>query len=97
MKTKFTLILCSAFATLSGLAYGLEYLEKIDKDSYVAFLWVLLMPGIFLYVIVTGDIHGWQPGPIGQSGRVIVTGFGSAVFWSIVIYFIYRRRIRKSL
>ncbi len=97
MKTKFILILFSAFATLSGLAYELEYLEKIEKDSYVAFLWVLLVPGFILYVIATGDIHGWQPGPIDQSGRVLVTGFGSAIFWSTFIYFIYRRRIRKSL
>jgi hypothetical protein len=96
MKTKFILILFSALATLSALAYGLEYLEKIEKDSYVSFLWILLMPGFILYVTVTGDIHGWQPGPIGQFGRVLVTGFGSALFWTTIWYFIARRRIKKD-
>lgn len=95
MKSKFILILFSAFVTLSGLAYGLEYLEKIEKDSYVAFLWILLMPGFILYVIVTGDIHGWQPGPIGQSGRVLVTGFGSATFWTTTWFFFAKRRSKK--
>jgi formate hydrogenlyase subunit 3/multisubunit Na+/H+ antiporter MnhD subunit len=52
------LFLFSAFTILSCLAYGLQYLEKIEKDSYLAFLWILLMPGIILYIFVTGDIHG---------------------------------------
>lgn len=95
MKTKYILILFSAFATLSGLAYGLEYLEKNGKDSYVAFLWILLMPGFILYVILTGDIHGRQPGPIGQSGRVLVTGFGSSIFWTIIWFFFAKRRLKK--
>ena len=34
-----------------------------------------LMPGFLVYILVTGlqvtrDINGWQPGPIGQRGRI---------------------------
>ncbi len=92
MKTKLLLVLVSLTCILSSLTYLLEYLEANEQDAYLGFLWILVMPGFLLYVIVTGDIHGWQPGPIGQLGRVLVTGFGSAIFWTVIYYFIARRR-----
>ena len=93
MKIKHAL---GIFVILSLLAYLLEYLESIGKDSFLVFLWIFLMPGFILYVIVTGDIHGWQPGPIGQYRRVLVTGFGSTVFWLLLFFAIkkYKNRHR---
>lgn len=49
------------------------------------------MPGFIIYVLLTGDIHGWQPGPIGQAGRIIVTTLGSWIFWTPLVYWIYKR------
>ncbi|CAG5081500.1 hypothetical protein [Parvicella tangerina] len=43
---------------------------------------VIGSPGYILYVIFTGDIHGAQPGPIGQFGRILVASIGSTFFWS---------------
>ncbi|MEO9805784.1 MAG: hypothetical protein ABJF04_21180 [Reichenbachiella sp.] len=91
MKYKFVLILLVLVGLMSSLAYLLEYLEKKNEDSILGFLWLFLLPGLILYVLVTGDIHGWQPGPIGERGRILVTGFGSAFFWSIIIYFKTRK------
>jgi hypothetical protein len=54
------------------------------------------MPGFIIYVLMTGDIHGWQPGPIGQAGRIIVTAVGSWIFWTPLIYWSYKRRQNKN-
>jgi hypothetical protein len=54
------------------------------------------IPGFIIYVLVTGDIHGWQPGPIGQAGRIVVTTLGSWIFWTPVIYWIYKRRRKRK-
>jgi hypothetical protein len=54
------------------------------------------IPGFIVYVLVTADIHGWQPGPIGQAGRIIVTTLGSWIFWTPLIYWIYKRRLKKK-
>jgi hypothetical protein len=95
MRTKLFYAFILFLGGFSTLTYLLEYLERNEQDAYLGFLWILIMPGFFLYVILTGDIHGWQPGPIGQLGRVLVTGFGSAIFWSVVYYFIAKRRITE--
>lgn len=94
MRSKILYALILFFIGLSTLTYILEYLERNEQDAYLGFLWILVMPGFVLYVLVTGDIHGWQPGPIGQLGRVLVTGFGSAIFWSLIYYFIAKRRTK---
>lgn len=67
-------------------------------SALVGLLIVPSIPGFLVYVLVTGDIHGWQPGPIGQVGRIIVTTLGAWIFWTPLIYWIYRRikRIREK-
>lgn len=68
-------------------------ISEID-DSIGAIFLFILFPGFVLYVLVTGDIHGWQPGPIGHTGRVAVTTIGSFIFWLPIVYWIYRKRKR---
>ncbi|RNI25645.1 hypothetical protein [Rufibacter latericius] len=70
-----------------------EWNERQGPDNgFINFLSILLFPGFILYVLTTGDIHGWQPGPIGQTGRVMVTVLGSWIFWSVISYLINRKR-----
>jgi hypothetical protein len=58
---------------------------------------LFLFPGFIIYIISTGDIHGWQPGPIGQLGRVIVTALGAWLCWSIIAMAIYQaKKIRRE-
>lgn len=88
-KRKFWII---ALLTLVVLAITTTIADVFDAGP----LMILSMPGFIIYVLVTGDIHGWQPGPIGQAGRIIVTTLGSWLFWTPLIYWIYRRRLRRK-
>ena len=92
LKRRFWVI---AILTLLVLATTTTTADILDTNhSESAFLGVLIlpsMPGFVLYVLVTGDIHGWQPGPIGQAGRIIVTTLGSWIFWTPIVYWIYKR------
>ena len=67
-----------------------------SESGLVGILIVPSIPGFILYVLVTGDIHGWQPGPIGQVGRIIVVTLGAWTFWTPLIYWIYKRRQRNK-
>ena len=95
MKYNFSIWALTIFMFLSVLTIILEYFETIDNEGFTGLFYLLIMPGLILYVIVTGDIHGWQPGPIGVIGRLIVTILGSSIFWTLLAYLIFRRRKRK--
>jgi hypothetical protein len=72
-------------------------LSEID-DSWQGMFLLYNFPGFIVYVISTGDIHGWQPGPIGKTGRVIVIALGSWAFWSLVALAIYKaKKIRRQI
>jgi hypothetical protein len=91
-KNKFWLIALGLLAGLTGLTLLLEYLEsRVVHDSWMTIPYLPIMPGFFIYVIITGDIHGWKPGPIGQEGRIIVTIIASWVVWTLIAYVVCRR------
>lgn len=74
-----------------------DILDTNNSESELAGLLIIpSIPGFIIYVLVTGDIHGWQPGPIGQVGRISVTTLGAWIFWTPLIYWIYKRRLRKK-
>lgn len=74
-----------------------DILDTNNSDSgFVGLMLLPSMPGFILYVLLTGDIHGWQPGPIGQAGRIIVTTVGAWMFWTPLIYWLYMRRMRNN-
>lgn len=89
-----------ALVTLSILAITTTTGDILDtnnnESALVGLLIIPSIPGFLVYVLVTGDIHGWQPGPIGQVGRIIVTTLGAWIFWTPLIYWIYRRIKRKG-
>jgi hypothetical protein len=95
-KSRFWVI---ALVTLSFLAITTATGDILDSNStessLVGLLIIPSLPGFLVYVLVTGDIHGWQPGPIGQVGRIIVTTLGAWIFWTPLIYWIHRR-IKRS-
>jgi hypothetical protein len=96
-KTRFWVIALVTLVILAITTTTADILDTNNNDS--AFLGLLIipsMPGFLIYVVVTGDIHGWQPGPIGQSGRIIVMTLGSWIFWTPLIYWIYKRRLKKK-
>ena len=68
-----------------------DLMDSKGDDSVMGIFMLPLMPGYIIYVLLTGDIHGWQPGPMGQSGRIIVTIIGSWIFWTPLIYWIHKK------
>ncbi len=88
-KNRFWII---ALLTLVVLTITTTIADVFDSGLFI----IPSMPGFIIYVLVTGDIHGWQPGPIGQAGRIIVTTLGSWIFWTPLIYWIYKRRLKKK-
>src|SRR4051794_10425853 len=94
-RNKFGTIALLTLLVLTVTTTTADILDTNHSDSaLVGVLIIPSMPGFILYVLVTGDIHGWQPGPIGQVGRIVVTTLGSWVFWTPLIYWIYKRIIR---
>ncbi len=94
---RFLKITAVATIILIPLTLILEKLENSEPHTTVtAVMSLFIMPGFIIYVIVTGDIHGWKPGPIGVGGRITVTVLASALFWSTLIYFASRKRYRKD-
>jgi hypothetical protein len=88
-KNRFWII---ALLTLLVLTITTTIADVFDLGLFI----MPSMPGFVIYVLVTGDIHGWQPGPIAQAGRIIVTTLGSWVFWTPLIYWIYKKRLKKK-
>ena len=90
-------IIAAALLVLAILTTTGDILETNDIDNgFVGLLLLPSMPGFLIYVLLTGDIHGWQPGPIGQAGRIIVSTIGAWVFWTPLIYWIYKKRLRNK-
>jgi hypothetical protein len=89
LKNKFWII---ALLTLVVLTITTTIADVFDSGLFI----LPSTPGFIIYVLVTGDIHGWQPGPIGQAGRIIVTTLGSWIFWTPLIYLIYKRRLKRK-
>ena len=80
-----------------GLTLFNEYLDGRDYHGFFSVPLVLpLLPGYLVYIITTGDIHGWRPGPIGVSGRIIVSGVANALFWTFILARLLKRSRAKS-
>ena len=74
-----------------------EYLDGMDYHGIFSMPLALpLLPGYLVYIITTGDIHGWRPGPIGVVGRVMVSGVANALFWSFILARLLRRSRAKN-
>jgi hypothetical protein len=90
-KGQFWKIALIVFLVLTPITIFSDVMDSKGDDAVLGIFMVPLMPGYIIYVLVTGDIHGWQPGPIGQSGRIIVTIIGSWIFWTPLIYWINKK------
>jgi hypothetical protein len=96
-KNKFWIIALVILIVLTITTTTGDILDTNNSESgLVGLLIIPSMPGFLVYVLVTGDIHGWQPGPIGQVGRIIVTTLGAWIFWTPLIYWIYKKRKRSK-
>lgn len=72
-------------------------MDKNDSDSFwVGICFIPMMQGFIIYVLTTGDIHGWQPGPIGQVGRIGLCTLGSWMFWLPFIFRIYMKKLKHT-
>ncbi|MDF7810909.1 hypothetical protein [Hymenobacter sp. YC55] len=75
--------------------------ENIPDSLFVgpidtaALICLPLLPGYIGYIIVTGDIHGWQPGPIGYGGRVAVSSFFNILFWLPIVFKLIKRKAKN--
>lgn len=97
IKSRFWTIALVTLVVLTITTTTADILDTNNSESgFVGPLIILSMPGFVIYVLVTGDIHGWQPGPIGQVGRIVVTTLGSWVFWTPLIYWIYKKLRKKK-
>jgi hypothetical protein len=89
--------LIKTLVILFFLSLTFSTLSEVDESWEGLFL-LYNFPGFIVYVISTGDIHGWKPGPIGQAGRVVVTALGSWTFWSLLAFAIYKaKKIRRQI
>lgn len=87
LKRRFWVIATLTLLVLTTTTIIADFLMQIIvKNAFLGVLLLPSMPGFILFVLVTGDIHGWQPGPIGQAGRIIVTTLGSWTFWTPIVY-----------
>lgn len=77
-----------------ALAYFTDNEDRVP--GFMMFLLLFEMPGYFIYMLATGDIHGWQPGPIGAAGRIMVTGLGTALFWCGIVFLVKRIRRKRD-
>jgi hypothetical protein len=72
-----------------------EHLDRVHNHGLVGALLVLpLLLGYLGYMITTGDMHGWQPGPIGYAGRVALVSVFNILFWSLVFFRLTKSRHR---
>ena len=95
-KKRFWIIALVMLLILAITTTIADILDTNNSDSvFVGILIIPSMPGFLIYVLTTGDIHGWQPGPIGQSGRIIVCTLGAWIFWLPFAFMIYKRKIKK--
>jgi hypothetical protein len=95
-KRNFWKIAFIILGVLTPIAVISDIMESKGDDTLMAMLMIPLMPGFLIYVLVTGDIHGSQPGPVGQGGWIIVTILGSWIFWTPLVYRLYKKRRRSK-
>ncbi len=96
-KNRFWTIAQLTFLVLIITATIGDIPDTNNNESGLTGLFIIpSIPGFLVYVMVTGDIHGWQPRPIGQVGRIVVTALGLWIFWTPLINWVYKRRNRKS-
>ena len=74
--------------------------ESLPTPTFIgpidtSFLTLPLMPGYIVYIIITGDIHGSQPGPIGFGGRVAVSSFFNILFWLFVVFKLTKKKTKS--
>ena len=75
-----------------GLTLLMEYVDRLPNPPFWSSLVVLpLIPGYLVYVLVTGDIHGWYPGPIGVGGRVAVVSICTTLVWALLVWRLTKR------
>jgi hypothetical protein len=82
---------------LSILLFLLSYLTDSADGGILAIFSLPLIPGFIIFVLTTGDIHGWQPGPVGEIGRILVIAIGSWFFWYPVLYLIIKKLNQKKI
>lgn len=66
-------------------------LNAIGPDLLSKILMIPLMPGLIIYVM-TGDVHFGRP----IAMQIIGIAFGSLIFWTPLIYWIYGRWKKKK-
>jgi hypothetical protein len=71
-------------------------LLEVINDNLSMIGFIPNIPGLLLYVLTTGDIHDWHPGPLGRVGRVLVTSVGTSVFWSLIVWIVRIIRRKRS-
>jgi hypothetical protein len=82
---------------MGALTLLTEYADQFPTPPFWGTLVSLpLLPGTLGYVLVTGDIHGWHPGPIGAGGRIAVVACFTTLWWTVVGARLTRRRREKS-
>ena len=61
---------------------------EISSDSNVLMIisLTLSLPGIYTYVMVTGDIHG--AGDLGTVGFISIVAISATMFWMLIILII---------
>ena len=95
--TLLALMLTTTLADIWGITASSRISVHDDEPSrFLDLLIIPSLPGYLFYILATGDIHGWRPGPIGQVGRIVVIALGSWIFWTPLIYWIYKRRLKKK-
>ena len=95
-KNRFWTIALLTFLVLIITTTIGDILDTNNESGLTGLFIIPSIPGFLVYVMVTGDIHGWQPGPIGQVGRIVVTALGSWLFSTPLINWVSKRRNRKS-
>ena len=75
-----------------GLTLLMEYADRLPNPPFWGSLVALpLLPGYLIYVLTTGDIHGWHPGPIGIGGRVAVVSTFNTLIWALLVWRLTKR------
>ncbi len=93
--TLFTLTLTTTVGDIWETNASRMSVHKEPPSSFLGALLIPSIPGYLVYIVMTGDLHGWRPGPIGQVGRIAVMTLGSWIFWTPIVYLVYIKVRRK--
>ena len=75
-----------------GFTLLIEYTDRLPNPPFWGSLVVVpLLPSYLVYVLVTGNIHGWYPGPIGVGGRVAVVSVFTTLVWALLVWRLTKR------